>query len=260
MKRRTFLAGLGASAAVALWPTLIRRAFGDASLDAPGGKKTAPGYASARLRAQQANKPLFVIVVPADDGEKYTRGELWGEYLNHADLVALAPLAAVEVTCATKADLGGLVRAIDGEPLAILVTPDGQARAVDTSYPKYDPARRWNATGDDALADRRIAALSRMVARALPPVPAGEARSRGEQAVRTLRDDAPSGSHWAHTSGCGPATVEKMKEPDDGAVVGVACGMGHVPAKSSRFLYFFAKTPMQMEREWLAHQEKKSRK
>ena len=43
MKRRTFLAAVGASTAVALWPQLIRRAFGDASFDAPGTKKIAPG-------------------------------------------------------------------------------------------------------------------------------------------------------------------------------------------------------------------------
>jgi hypothetical protein len=36
--------------------------------------------------------------------------------------------------------------------------------------------------------------------------------------------------------------------------------MGHVPAKSSRFLYFFAKTPQQMEREAFAAERKRSHK
>jgi hypothetical protein len=261
MKRRTFLATVGASAAVALWPRLIRRAFADASFDAPGAKKTAPGYASARARAQQANKPLFVIVVPADDAAKYARGELWGEYLNHADAVDLAPLAQVEVTCATKQDLGGLARGIVNEPLAVVVDPDGSARGLDVKYPAYEPGRRWDPKDDDAVADKRIRAVAGMVARALPPVPADERRALGTTAVRTLREGAPSGSHWAHASACGPATVENMHDvDDDGIAVGYGCGMGHVPAKSSRFLYFFAKSPQRLERDWMAEQEKKNKK
>ncbi len=260
MKRRTFLTAAGASAALALWPRLIRRAFADASFDAPGARKTAPGYASARSRALRANRPLFVIVVPEDDGKKYARGELWGEYLNHASAVELAPLAQVEVTCATRGDLGALARGIDGEPLAIVVAPDGTARAADTTYPEYASDRRGDPKSDDAIADKRIRALATMVRRALPPVPAGEAEALGQRAVRTLRQDAPSGSHWAHAAVCGLATVENMKEPDDGDVVGYGCGMGHIPEKSSRFLYFFAKTPMQMEKEWLAAQERTRKK
>ena len=51
MKRRAFLAGLGATtAAAALWPSLIRRAFADASFDAPGTKKTAPGLSTSQKR------------------------------------------------------------------------------------------------------------------------------------------------------------------------------------------------------------------
>ncbi len=50
---------------------------------------------------------------------------------------------------------------------------------------------------------------------------------------RLLHQRVP-GSHWANSSGCG-SSIEG--HPDYGR--GIACGMGHVPAKSSRFLYFY---------------------
>ena len=76
--------------------------------------------------------------------------------------------------------------------------------------------------------------------------------------VRAVRNGPPTGSHWANASGCGPATVENMKEDSD-EIVAYGCGMGHVPAKSSRFLYFFAKSPRQMEREWMKEQQAKEK-
>jgi hypothetical protein len=45
------------------------------------------------------------------------------------------------------------------------------------------------------------------------------------------------GSKWANASGCG----EEIEGEDDNLVVG--CGMGHVPARSQRFLYFFTRSP-----------------
>lgn len=45
----------------------------------------------------------------------------------------------------------------------------------------------------------------------------------------------PPGARWARSYGCG-VTVEGVKQ-----VVSVACGMGHVPKKSGRMLYFFNK-------------------
>lgn len=49
-----------------------------------------------------------------------------------------------------------------------------------------------------------------------------------------LRKQRIPGSYWARQSGCG-TTVEGAE--DRSAMV--ACGMGHVPEKSQRFLYFF---------------------
>ncbi len=260
MKRRSFLAAVGASTAVALWPRLIRRAFADASFDLPGARKTAPGLPTSSRPIDPSRRPQLVIVVPADDAQKYRRGELWGEYLNHGLPAQIAPLATVDVSCATMKELGALAHDIKGEPLALLFERDGSVRALDASYPDYASALgRFDARDDDAIVDKRIAAVSAMVRRALPPIPAGEVRVAAERVTRAVRQQPPAGSHWANASGCGPATVENMKDDAD-EVVAYGCGMGHVPAKSSRFLYFFAKTPQQMEREAYAEQQKREKK
>ncbi len=258
MKRRTFRAAVGASTAAALWPSLIRRAFADASFDAPGAKKTAPGLSTSQRRIDVSQRPQLVIVVPADDAQKYRRGELWGEYLNHAAPAQLAPLDHVDVSCATVAELGALAKDVKGEPLALLFERDGSVRALDTTYPDYASLNRYDPKADDVIVDKRIALVSKMVASALPAPPVDSVRAAAARVVRKVREQPPTGSHWANASGCGPATVENMKDDSD-EIVGYGCGMGHLPAKSSRFLYFFAKTPQQMAREWMKEQEKKSK-
>lgn len=58
-------------------------------------------------------------------------------------------------------------------------------------------------------------------------------------AVRTrLVQARVPGSHWARSSGCG-TEIEGVAED---LQVMVACGMGHVPAKSSRFLSFYVRS------------------
>jgi hypothetical protein len=81
---------------------------------------------------------------------------------------------------------------------------------------------------------------------------------------RTVKH-APPGSHWANASSCGGPSVEEMPEPEekpeveqvDGKTVIrlrhvtiTSCGMGFVPAKSSRFLYFYSRTPKQRSEDW----------
>lgn len=60
-------------------------------------------------------------------------------------------------------------------------------------------------------------------------------KALAQAAAGRLRQQQVSGSRWARSDGCG-TTFEDEK--DDRAMM-VACGMGHVPAKSARFLYFF---------------------
>ena len=54
-------------------------------------------------------------------------------------------------------------------------------------------------------------------------------------ATRELKQARVPGSKWAVSGGCG-TTIEG--EPRN---MMVACGMGHVPVKSRRFLHFFTK-------------------
>ena len=54
-------------------------------------------------------------------------------------------------------------------------------------------------------------------------------------AIATLRDRAPEGTYWANNSGCG-TDIEGHPEFSEM----VDCGMGHIPPKAARFLYFFA--------------------
>jgi hypothetical protein len=87
------------------------------------------------------------------------------------------------------------------------------------------------------------------LAHADPPVPvldrgaaviaAGESPARrnprlaGAVKARLGRQRVP-GSHWASSMGCG---THIEGHPDFGR--GIMCGMGHVPEKCSRFLYFY---------------------
>ena len=77
------------------------------------------------------------------------------------------------------------------------------------------------------------------------PLPSVEARAAcykglADAARARLSKQRVPGSHWATSHGCG-TRVEG--HPEQG--LGIMCGMGHVPAKSSRFLYFYtvAKDP-----------------
>jgi len=54
--------------------------------------------------------------------------------------------------------------------------------------------------------------------------------------ISRLRLDAPAGTRWASSTGCG---VE-VENPIGKESPGYACGMGHTPEISRRFLYFFA--------------------
>jgi hypothetical protein len=55
-----------------------------------------------------------------------------------------------------------------------------------------------------------------------------------------IRDKPLPGARWAHASGCGPTSYEDQPEDTN---VGYLCGMGHVPAKSERFLAFLVDHP-----------------
>jgi len=196
MKRRAFLAGL---ATAPLW---IRRAFGDASV------------AGARVGVVQTARPTLVLVVPPDDTQRWERGAAFGDWLNHGDDRALAPLALVEVVCAPARDFG-----VSGSPLMLLVVGSTVHR-LDGPLPKGDSARR---------------ALLGTFARKLLPIDGksvGElAKAARERYVKT----APRGARCGRTSMCGA-------EYEEGPADNVDCGMGSMSEPARRFLDFYVKT------------------
>ena len=250
MKRRQFVRT--AVAGAALWPVWLREAFADGiacQTDGQGPKpsvtRSAGAVSEAFRRANHSGKPLLVIVIPRNDGMNKDRGDLWGELLNFGSDVQLAPLSKVEVACATLTDLTTVVpNHENGDPLFMVVATDkvpATVKSFDTLVPEYDDAfdRIGKFTWEDLerreneTSDRRIATLANLLRTALG-APSAEPGPDAALVRHTLKDQPPSGTHWAVSSGCG-VHVEGVTNN-----IAFGCGMGHVPAKSRRFLYFFS--------------------
>jgi hypothetical protein len=270
MNRRAFL-GAAASAALAM---MVRRAFGDSSLPGKkGGNSSAVApvdLKAAMARAAAAGVPLFMIVIPEDDAQKWDRGQAWGELLNHGDAAALAPLGRAEVVCAPVSQLAQVaVPGISGaEPVAVVIDPKTAKieRLLHTTLAPYEERfirvakEKEKIRPDEEVFTERVAAMAQLVQSGLGPVPAGSEAQLAQQCKHKLVDRPPPGSHWANASGCGPSRVEQTPEEKaeeerqqkedlkkgifrSKSIVGYGCGMGHVPQKSGRFLYFLAKAP-----------------
>jgi hypothetical protein len=139
-----------------------------------------------------------------------------------------------------SAMLGKLVRdAVAGNP-ALLAQRAAQTRGVLSAaeLAAVEPIAA-RLVGEPKLevaaADRAAALLALAVAKAASPVRTAGHRLLEQAVEARLRRQRLPGSHWARHAGCG-TTIEGAE--DRGPYV--ACGMGHVPEKSQRFLYFFA--------------------
>jgi hypothetical protein len=270
MDRRRFLrSSLVSAAALVAAPAWIKKAFGDTACPAPtGGNNDGDGiarrsaspealelepFSSAFRRAQRSGKALLVFVIPANDADKWERGAAFGEWLNYGTDAQLAPLAEVEVVAATVAAVRAFVPSVGkSEPYMMLVDTQRSpvtARALDAKLPAYED--RWGRGGggkwediqknEERIATKRTEALSAVLIDAIR-VPDGRvAQAAAEARARLVKQRVP-GSFWAHSGGCGTRV-----EGDDDPVM-VACGMGHTPARSSRFLYMYAETPGQRRR------------
>jgi len=293
MNRRTFLAASAASAVVASWPRLIRRAFADASVDGMRGR--AGQLASGWERATKNGKPLLTIVVPAEDGPKWARGTWFGEWLNTGSDEQMAPLALAEVACATMREIAQLAPSVgSGEPLMVLLDEGAPPRRLEATLPtgdedaaidgrvaalsslardalfldekmvarRADRARRFLGEGEASglqfmlaqggdprpeLADRGAAIVALASLRAERPRALKLRQSLAAAAKERLRVRPPTGGHWARSSMCGPTVVEDLPDPSDNAIYG--CGMGHLPSRSRRFLYFWSKSPSARDAE-----------
>ncbi|EYF01476.1 hypothetical protein [Chondromyces apiculatus] len=243
MKRRHLLGAAAAGLAMSAWPSFIQEAFGGKGDASSGGTaaKTRSKASVAVQRAKQARRPLLVFVIPADDSQKYDRGRAFGELLNHGTDKDLAPLSDVEVVCATMSDLKKVVPgAGEGDPLMVLVRTDGASLAatqLDAALPD-DPSMGsmpWDELekATERTIQSRIDALGMLLRKELG-ADSRKLEARAASVRARMVRQPPSGARWARASGCG-TTIEG----EENRGPRVACGMGHVPEKSGRFLYFF---------------------
>jgi hypothetical protein len=274
MRRRSFLLSGGGGLLVMLGPGWLRRAFGDASLKGAvvkedprfGDVARRRALAKAKARALAAGRPLLVFIIPKDDDQKWDRGHAFGELLTHGTPAQLAPLASAELACATLDDLGAHAPA-KADPLLARLDPKTNAlHLIDASEPLPTLAQiNWRGVrvkghpepSPDEIVDHRIAILSVALKEALGPARAPEL---GKQVAARYLRRPPDGTHWANDSACGPARVEETVEErvareaeekrqaalgifTTKTIVGYGCGMGFLPDKSQRFLYFFTKDP-----------------
>jgi hypothetical protein len=267
VKRRTFVASAAA------WPLLIRRAFADTCVpkakdpdEAAREKRELEASKRRReavARALAAGRSLMILVIPDDDGEKWERGRAFGEWLNHGEDAQLAPLARAVVMCARTAELPG---AVAGQPLLVYLQPNAPPRLLDGALAKYNDREIVRVVkpgepkppDDDSVFASRVTLLSDLTSSVLGTSDSPTADARLVR-TRIVAVDPPEGAHWASDSGCATRIEATRAEKEDERraeeearkkgmlfskhIVSIGCGMGHVPDKSRRFLYFYARDP-----------------
>lgn len=144
MKRREFFrTAANAGASLALLAAAAPHSLRDASAkEAPASararsaaKPAADGepirrtqlaeISDAYRRAQQAGKPLLVIVIPDPIWKKDYYGEYFGTWLNEGSVEQCWPLSLCELICARMDDLRQIVPTVGaGHPLMVLVETD----------------------------------------------------------------------------------------------------------------------------------------
>jgi hypothetical protein len=167
--------------------------------------------------------------------------ELWVKPRPYVLERGRAPGEEERITAERIAALAGaLAQALDEERPLLVERARAALGGLDAAT--VDERLEAGELPSPALVDRGAALVAEAAATS-----GGEARARligalAKLAMARLRDRAPEGSHWAHASICGYDTVEELPDDDAGDTI-IGCGMGHVPAKGSRFLYFYADPP-----------------
>lgn len=231
----------------------------------------------------------LLLHVEQDDRQAYDLGMLVGTFLMHAPDDEIAPLATVDLACATTSEIKKLAPQLEGLPrtLAAIVTPSGTFEGVVSGDPPpnrsngYDvdvatasvrAQHTWFAQqlarglGTDAETLKRRAAAERAVIGSSPEAEMSKleyarrwpnharwiAECEPEQRAEWIaalaavarerwKMDAPTGSTWAKSTGCG---IECEKPAKGRENLGVLCGMGFTPPISQRFLHFYTAEEM----------------
>ena len=166
--------------------------------------------------ARRLGAPLLVVVVPPQD-QDYDRGWLVGAAIAEAGPKLLERLAGYAPACATQADLA---------LLGVNVPADAWFAIVDTAAVPAGVTVIGGPSLPEDVGPGQIDAMERHLLDTLPARAAVNAEPWASERI--------PGSHWANATGCGLHVEEAETE------MMMACGMGHVPARGARFLYFFA--------------------
>ena len=228
MNRRDFFRAAGVGLGLFGMPHLVRDAF---AAEIPP-TEALEALAAAFHRAHERGVPLLVLVIPADTGSRWFRGHAFGELLMHGPDDVLARLTEVEVACATMETLRLLVpRAPMDEPHMVLVQTDRVPAGTAALHPDLGSEESWWSDAAGPI-DARIAAQAEALRRVLPKVPEARIEALAE-GFRASLGEPVAGSLWGNATGCG-TLIEGVERN-----AMYACGMGHVPSRSRRFLYFF---------------------
>ena len=231
MNRRDFLRR--SLYGVAAWPLLVQSSFADE----PTVKDLARDMTAARL----AKRDLLVFVIPHDD-LRWDRGHALGAFLNHGNDAVRARLTAVQVSCATRSAVEKLTRASVPESAGLVLVNLSAVPAAVSTQPLDMPAldlwrqeedETWEAREkrETAMVVSRIHVVERALMALLPSPVADRAAALADVKARIV-DAPPTGANWARSSGCG--TIVEGRDDN----MGIGCGMGHIPALTSRFLLF----------------------
>ena len=225
---------------------------------------------AALARASQRQGLLAVFIVPEEREAAVHRGHQLGSFLMYGPREALSALGFAEVVCLRMVELRALVPNVpDGEPVLVVIdtaqapmavthfdgplpapferslSPELEALDVPEEDPRFIPWR----DAQDALEEQRVEEdIGAVAGIVLAAFAASRARAsdseRGAALLRTqaLLQLSVTGSVWATEDGCG-AMVERAPPPRPGPRVirlSALCGMGHVPERAERFLYFYS--------------------
>ena len=257
MRRRALVAlGLG----LLVFPGFAEAQSADAALD--------EGRA-ALLRAQNQRGLLAVFIVPEDDNAAFHLGHQLGSFLMHGRQEALTALGLAEVACMRMTELRALVPNVpDGEPVLVLIDTAASPMGVTASEgplpppyvwtlppelaeldipeedPRYVPWRRAQCEAEERRVEEGIVAVASVILRAFAlPVRASSPAQRVQALLRTraLAQLSVSGGAWARSDGCG-IEYERRRTDHSPRVIHLseACGMGYVPERAQRFLYFYS--------------------
>lgn len=114
-----------------------------------------------------ALRPRLLIVLPDEIEHHYDLGHALGEYLNHGDDAALAPLAAVDLACVAAGEIDLPTSATGQGPMALLLVAGDTQRLVRFELPGRDAFRYGKEKLAERVIDQRIAAVSSAVRRAV---------------------------------------------------------------------------------------------